>query len=119
MPLFTVLLDFEGGTYVSQVRALSVGEALISWADSLRTETIEGIGPSERTELTRRANLAVEVVQLRGLSKVWCQSHLLQGKLALLHIVETSSCFVNSTHCRPGRIRAALANLKCNSATLE
>jgi hypothetical protein len=89
MPLFTVLVDLRGGTYVSQVRAGSAGQASLKWADCLEVGAMPGVGPAARRELIRQVRENDKPVRVNGLTGVWCQSHLLRGKLALVHIVST------------------------------
>ena len=90
MPLFTVLFEFKGGTYVSQIRAASLRTALYKWADRLEVSEIWGLGSSGKESLRVIVRDRVPVA-LRGLSKVWCQSMLIRGKLGLINIVQSDS----------------------------
>ena len=46
-PISTLVLDYAGGTYVSQVTAATEREALIQWTAKLSTEQITGYASGE------------------------------------------------------------------------
>ena len=90
MALFTVILDFLGGTYIHQVRADSPQEASIKWAKQIDKQGVAGIDD------TAAQTLIEEVVDssptsLDGIENVWCTTALLNNKLALINIVQTAS----------------------------
>lgn len=89
MALYTVILDFQGGTYVAQVHARSATAAVIAWARSRAPGEIQGLGAASLKTLEQELGKDTPVA-LDGLKNVWCQSALLRGKLALLNIVRTS-----------------------------
>ena len=87
-PLFTVILDYEGGTYISQVHSTSTRTALFAWLKRLPKARIPGIG--KRAIASLRSSLAEEqVVTLSRLSQVWCASCSLRRGLALINVVQT------------------------------
>jgi hypothetical protein len=88
MPLYTVLLDFKGGTYVSQCRATSPSAAIRKWARELQTDAISGIGKLGKSQLIDDVQ-SDDPVALEGLSNTWCHSALVRGHLALINIVQT------------------------------
>jgi hypothetical protein len=88
MSLFTFILEYAGGTYISQYTALSPKEALYVWASN------------ERAVLTGQwAPLTVDAVfealgcrtpcALDNLQYAWCVTAVGAGQLALLNIVKT------------------------------
>lgn len=88
MPLFTVILEFDGGTYISQFQASSAYAAARMHAQYL--VDIKGMDT-----LSNRMRLAEHLSQERpvpigGVRKVWCSSASLRGKLALVNIVATA-----------------------------
>ena len=87
MPLF--VFDFDGGTYISQVRAASWRSAPVVWAGKLTPGEVKGIGPSTLREL-RDSMTELVPVALRGLHKAWCLTTSLRGRFALIHFVETN-----------------------------
>lgn len=89
MALFTFVLDYAGGTYVSQVNAASWKHAPRAWAEKLQAGEIQGIGSDSLLRL--RARVKEEApVELTGLRHVWCFSILVRGKLALVNYVQTA-----------------------------
>ncbi|HLX86267.1 MAG TPA: hypothetical protein VKR59_20370 [Terriglobales bacterium] len=88
MPLFTVLLEFDGGTYVSQFRSASANNAVRKYAAEL-------VGNRQlcTPRLRKRLSSAIaedKPVALSGIRGVWCCSASIGDKLALMNIIETS-----------------------------
>jgi hypothetical protein len=88
MALFTVILEFDGGTYISQFQASSPHDAAVKHAGYLlglkRMST-----PSIRRRLAESLSLE-RPVAIEGVRKVWCSSASVRGKLALVNIVATA-----------------------------
>src|SRR5688572_26149057 len=89
MPLFTVCLDYAGGTYVSQVRAASPKLACRKWADKWAMEEVPDLGIRGR-ELVIEQLRSETITPLKGLKNVWCLTAQIHGKLALINLVRTS-----------------------------
>ncbi len=88
MALFTVILEFDGGTYISQFQASSADEVAVKHADHL-------VSLKRMSTLTNRRRLADNLLEerpvaIKGLRKVWCCSASVRGKLALVNIVATA-----------------------------
>jgi len=87
---YTFVLDYAGGTHISQYKGRTPREAFGRW---IRTE------PAKLERLLRR-KLAVrlvrayaewnEFVELDGVENVWCWTATLPGGLALLNFVRTA-----------------------------
>lgn len=89
MNLYTFVLEFEGGTYVSQVEAASVELAPSAWATAITPGTTQGMPDASLRELCEA--IAEQVpVRLDGLQQVWCISPLVRGRMALVHFVLTA-----------------------------
>jgi hypothetical protein len=88
MALFTVILEFNGGTYISQFRASSPQDAAVKHADHV--VRLNGMStPMNRRRLADR--LSVETpVPIEGVRKVWCCTASVGRKLALVNIVATA-----------------------------
>lgn len=88
--LFTMVCEYRGGTYISQVRAMGAHAAISAWAELLRKERPV---PRSSTYLARAvsANIARgdHPVAMDGLSGVWCFTALCGGDLMILDIVES------------------------------
>lgn len=88
MPLYTFVLDYEGGTYVSQVDAPSFGVAPAIWAETLVPGVVHGMREASIRQL-RNELAEKEAVLLEGLTHAWCITALVRGKLALINYVQT------------------------------
>ena len=101
--LYTVVMDYRGGTYVAQVSARSVTAALKLWSEGLDTGVIDELGREQKKELIHHTtDFRVEKpVLLNGLVNVWCASALTSGGLATINVVATNPSKPNSS--RPNR----------------
>jgi hypothetical protein len=86
--LFTVLMEFEGTTSASQVKASSADDALRLWALRLSESGCYGLsGPAARQLQIALATDGMEGID--GLANVWCTTATVGERLAILHIVKT------------------------------
>jgi hypothetical protein len=85
--LYTIILDFKGGTYISQVSHLSPIDAVCGWADTVSVEDAIAwrLDRSQLTTMVRRDN----PIPITGCTSVWCVSGSIGEDLALINIVET------------------------------
>ncbi len=77
---FTLIADYKGGTYISQVRANSPEEAVIIWAENLDTKSIAGFKSKSKAKLIEQLQQQLEgdaPVLLDGLKNAWCTSALI------------------------------------------
>ena len=88
MALFTVVLEFDGGTYVSQFKAASASAAAVKHAAHLISFNAMST-PSNRKRLADRLSLE-QPVAIQGIRNVWCCSASVGRKFALVNIVATS-----------------------------
>ena len=90
MPLFTFILEYEGGTYISQRRAENIGTALSLWVKAIVLEDLAAEASSEVAQAFQdlEGNRPVAVADL---SNVWCVTSLNDSGLALLNIIQTES----------------------------
>lgn len=87
--LFTIVCDFRGGTYVSQVRAPDEQGAVKAWAELLRTER-----PIKRYSTYLAKNIVnleagTEPIALEGFEGVWRIAAVCGDHLMMAEIVET------------------------------
>jgi hypothetical protein len=88
MALFTVVLEFGGGTYISQFKAASAHAAAIKHAAHLIS--IKGMStPSDRKRLAESLSLE-QPIAIQGIRSVWCCSASVGRKFALVNIVATA-----------------------------
>lgn len=90
MALWTVIADFRGGTYISQLQSTSARAALLKWAKSLPQLPGSFIGPRTRLKLLAAVrNEDERVVAIQETRNVWYWSAL---RLSfVVHLVKTSS----------------------------
>ncbi len=89
MPLFTFIMDYRGGNYVSQVRARSHKVALRDWAMNFDYSEVKHFGKSCKKALID-ASTKEEPTAILGARNVWCSVAVLRGHLAVINIVATT-----------------------------
>jgi hypothetical protein len=84
--LYSVILDYRGGTYVAQIRADSIVDAMRDWVEGLSDHNLKlwHVARESLRLLTRQ-----EAVPLRGCLGVWCLAGTVDRDLALINIVAT------------------------------
>ena len=92
--LYTILMEYRGGTYVSQAKAASASGALRTWAHNLDPSPVPGLGMRGKADLIEviESDLAdgIKPARLEGLHGSWCQTVRFSGGFALINIVATA-----------------------------
>ncbi len=89
MNLYTFILDYAGGTYVSQVSAQDSIQAVDRWIKQLDLSKDESIGELDRDRL--RKEFSQEKIGLvDGLKSVWCITVEIKDQVGIVHIVLTA-----------------------------
>lgn len=87
-------MEYQGGTYVSQVSAANESNALLEWANNLDVKTIEGVGNQIKqriiSELKQEYNHN-QPVPLNGVVNVWSAGILVWNKMLFIHIIKTAT----------------------------
>jgi hypothetical protein len=85
--LYSIILDFRGGTYVAQAIHASPEEAVAAWAAAISDEDALSwnLDKSELLQMVSRDN----PVALRGCESVWCLSGNVGGHFALVNVIQT------------------------------
>jgi hypothetical protein len=90
MALFTCLMEYEGGLYFSQVRAVSVRAACMIWARKLDVSQVKGFGAKSKLLLIEEMKEESKyLVSIDGVINVWCTSALVRNKLVLVDFIQT------------------------------
>ncbi len=84
--LFTFVLDFDGGTYLTQESG-TLEEAREKWLLT-GLQNLESLSTAARKELMD-SFAEDEATLVNNVRNVWCLSGLANGRLAMLHIVKT------------------------------
>src|SRR5215216_3330341 len=88
MPLYTLIMEYAGGTYIEQVKASSPKSTCVKWAQKLDAAQVSGLGLKGQESLIEQMK-EDSPVALAGVSKTWCNTALVHGKLALINLVQT------------------------------
>jgi hypothetical protein len=88
MALYTFIMEYAGGTYISQVKARSPKSACVKWAQNLDDSQVEGLGLKGKVSLIEQMKEEPPVA-VAGVSNTWCSSALVRGGLALINLVLT------------------------------
>jgi hypothetical protein len=88
LPLYTFIMEFAGGTYISQVTATSAKLACVKSAQNLDASQVKGLGVKGKESLMEQMKKDAPIT-LDGILNVWCQSALVRGNLALINLVKT------------------------------
>ena len=88
MPFYTFIMDYKGGTYISQIDSSSLKTACVDWANSLRVSEIDEFGEISKNQLIEQMK-SEEPILLKGLVNAWCSSPFLSKGTALINIVQT------------------------------
>jgi hypothetical protein len=88
MALYTFVLEYDGGTYIAQVRSQSPKSAIKKWLNHIAKDSTMGLSPNIKKSLTD--NFITDTpTPITGISKTWCISASVRGKLALVNLVQT------------------------------
>lgn len=87
MHLYTIVLEYAGGTYVAQVEATNESAAFRVWISKLRWEQIADAVSAEVGAAFGASD--DEPISLNGLTGVWCASACARQGSALANIVKT------------------------------
>ncbi len=85
--LFTIICEFRGGTYCSQVRAIDAGEAVRQWSARIAAERPV---PGASGYLAKAAIRDLPPVALEGLANAWCFTASVGRDLAICSLVLTA-----------------------------
>ncbi len=81
---------YQGGTYINQVKAGKVKDALILWINELDVSVIENFSDEDKKKLQ---NLATEEMPslIDSMENIWYTDFLLGEKYMYAHIIKTES----------------------------
>ena len=75
--LYTFVMDYKGGIYISQVREKSPRRVLRKWAEQLDISPIRGMGPKAKAQLITDLGLPDNPpTPITGVLNAWCASSL-------------------------------------------
>ena len=86
--LYTFVMDYCGGTYISQVETNNLKIACENWSQNPDTKAIYKLGVRGKEILIRQV-AECEPTELTGIINVWFVSFLIYGKSAHINIIRT------------------------------
>jgi hypothetical protein len=90
MAIYTMILDYDGGSYISQTDSASEVVAITDWVKRLRSGGIaDGVSDDVADAFESAASYGPTPV--KGLTNVWCEAASVAEKLALVTIVATAT----------------------------
>lgn len=88
--LYTILLEYEEGTYIRQVYSDNEKKACIIWAENLDISKIPNFGEKSKIELISGLNNNENTLcLLSDLKNVWFTSIVISNKLCMIYIILT------------------------------
>ncbi len=87
MKKFTFLVEFRGGTYISQYKAINLTEALFLWANNVDVPVFTNKIQERIKEKIKEEDFFP--IAVKTVDNVWCTSYVIFRSLLLLNIVET------------------------------
>ena len=91
MPLWTAIADYRGGTYISQVRAANVGQAIICWAQAFPRMKGSYVGAKTKTKFLAAVRDPQEKpTRIQRTQDVWYWSPLSIRPEIVVHLVKTA-----------------------------
>jgi hypothetical protein len=85
--LYTIVLDYKGGTYIGQASGDSATAALSQWVSGIRDEELAKWRIT-RDELSKIAG-SDEPIPLNGCLNAWCLSGSTNDGLVLINVIAT------------------------------
>jgi hypothetical protein len=92
MALWTAIAEYRGGTYISQVRAASVGQAIVRWARAFPLIKGSYVGTRTKTKFLVAARDPQEKpIRIKQTQNVWIWSPISVGPTVVVHLIKTTT----------------------------
>jgi hypothetical protein len=88
--LYTLIMEYRGGTYISQVNAIDEKDALMKGVSNLDPKAIEFLGEKIKQKMIEEAHSEIPVA-INGVVNVFLASLRPYGNFTLIHIIATDS----------------------------
>ena len=89
MDLFSFIMTYRGGTYISQELAKDLETAKSKWVDNLIIREIKYFGMTMQKELKKEIG-EDESILIRGMKNLWINCYKIKGGLIVVHIIKTA-----------------------------
>jgi hypothetical protein len=88
--LYTILTEYRGGTYISQIGAETPNAAIQLWSEAKSSDK-EDVPAGARVEIRKQLSAGDAPVLVSGRKNVWCISGTYRNQLILINVVLTWS----------------------------
>ena len=88
--LYTFVIDYDDQMHFSQIRDITIENAIKNWIKSLDLEMLGVKVTTNETLLTEIEYVEERPIAIEGVKNVWCIGFNLDEKMALTHIIKTS-----------------------------
>lgn len=85
--LFTIIVDYDGNTFVEQLLCDNQEHALNKWLCIFSESKLVDL--IELNELESQLKEDNDLILLNGMKNIWCTSVLLKKGLGLIHVIQT------------------------------
>jgi len=90
MSLYTFIMEYAGGTYISQINSSSPKSACVKWAQGLDVSQVSGLGGKSKESLIEQMKDESPTL-IDGVFNTWCASAIIRGELVLVNFVLTEN----------------------------
>lgn len=91
MFLYTFIMEYERGTYISQFSGKTVKDACGKWVKNLNVSKIESFTEANKLDFIKEMKVE-KPVSVSNVINVWCVSLLNEDdKLALINVIQTDN----------------------------
>jgi hypothetical protein len=87
--LYTILAEYRGGTYVSQIEAETPAAAVQRWSETKPSGRAD-VPPGARLEVEKHLSAGDAPIPVAGQKNVWCITGTHRNQLILINVVLTA-----------------------------
>lgn len=88
--LFTFIMEYLGGTYITQIMSVDLESAINEWINNLDSNQIDGLTLKDKNNLIKN-RMFLEPILIEGCKNVWNIDTVINKKnqIAIINIVKT------------------------------
>lgn len=90
MELYTFIMAFRGGTYISQIHAPQLPEAIKLWGDNLEIKDIQYIKTAGKLQLIKEL-VDIDYVTLDSLRNAWFFCLHIRAGFIMVNVIKTNT----------------------------
>jgi hypothetical protein len=89
MELYTFLMEFRGGTYISQVSSSTLVDAVKAWAYELSVDGIKHLGIKGKNEIIKNID-EIDLSPIDTVINVYCFCLRIKAGFIIVNVIKTS-----------------------------